>query len=71
MFAPEDFKLSMEKELRLIKIKSEVNECKDVKALQENLVQSVEQLMLFQQLLNKVLTHKLQEQVSKLLDIKE
>ena len=71
MFGAEDFHLSMEKELRLIKIKAEIDECKDVTALKENLYNTVKQLMLFQQLLNRVLSAKLQEDISKLLEAKE
>ena len=55
MFKPEDFQLSMEKQLKLRVIKDEVAECRDVEALQENLMKVAEQLMKHQQLLDATL----------------
>ena len=55
MFKPEDFQLSVEKQLKLRVIKDEVTECRDVEALQTNLLAVAEQLMKHQQLLDATL----------------
>ena len=54
MLEPEDFELSLEKQLRLRVIKTEIDECTDVKQLQENLKQCAESLMRFQNLAAKL-----------------
>ena len=54
MLEPEDFTLPLEKELRLRVIKKEVDECTDVKALQQNLKTCAESLMKFQHLSSKL-----------------
>ena len=54
MLEPEDFELSLEKQLRLRVIKTEIDECTDVKALQENLKSCAESLMTFQNLATKL-----------------
>ena len=54
MLEPEDFELSLEKQLRLRVIKSEIDECTDVKALQEHLKTCSESLMRFQNLAAKL-----------------
>ena len=54
MLEPEDFELSLEKQLRLRVIKTEVDECTDVKQLQENLKTCAESLMKFQNLASKL-----------------
>ena len=54
MLEPEDFELSLEKQLRLRVIKTEIDECTDVKALQENLKTCAESLMKFQNLATKL-----------------
>ena len=50
MLSPEDFELPLEKQLRIRVIKSEIDECTNVKALQENLKICTESLMRFQHL---------------------
>jgi len=48
MLKPEDFELSLEKELRLRVINKEIDECTDVEALKENLKSCAESLMKYQ-----------------------
>ena len=50
MLSPEDFELPLEKQLRIRVIKTEIDECTDVKLLQENLKNCAESLMRFQHL---------------------
>tara|TARA_B100001559_G_scaffold295861_1_gene278582 strand:+ start:788 stop:1051 length:264 start_codon:yes stop_codon:yes gene_type:complete len=66
MFKPEDFQLTMEKQLKLRVIKDEVSECRDVEALQTNLMAVAEQLMKHQQLLDATLRQLLDIELAKL-----
>lgn len=66
MFRPEDFQLSVEKQLKLRVIKDEVTECRDVEALQTNLLAVAEQLMKHQQLLDATLRQLLDIELEKL-----
>ena len=66
MFKPEDFQLSVEKQLKLRVITDEVKECRDVEALQKNLVAVAEQLMKHQQLLDATLRQLLDAELEKM-----
>ena len=66
MFKPEDFQLTMEKQLKLRVIKDEVGQCRDVEALQQNLMAVAEQLMKHQQLLDATLRQLLDIELGKL-----
>lgn len=66
MFNPEDFQLPMEKQLKLRVITDEVKECRDVEALQTNLLAVAEQLMKHQQLLDVTLRQLLDVELQKL-----
>ena len=66
MFKPDDFQLPMEKQLKLRVIKDEVKECRDVEALQTNLMAVAEQLMKHQQLLDATLRQLLDIELGKL-----
>lgn len=66
MFNPEDFQLPMEKQLKLRVITDEVKECRDVEALQTNLLAVAEQLMKHQQLLDVTLRQLLDIELQKL-----
>ena len=67
MFKPEDFELSLEKKLRLQVIKKEVDECRDIDALRENIVALTEVFMKYQQLLNVVLAKQVEQNLAGLL----
>ena len=72
MFNPEDFELPLEKQLRLRVVTKEVDECTDIKALQENLKQCAESLMRYQHLLGKAVEANLMNAMTDWLDtIKE
>lgn len=51
MFSPEDFELPLEKQLRMRIVVQEIDQCRDVAALQENLKQCAESLLKYQHLL--------------------
>ena len=68
MFSPEDFQLSLEKQLRLQVIKKEVEECNDIDALKENVLNLTEVFMKYQQLLNVVLAKQIEDNLSLLVN---
>ena len=72
MFNEEDFQLPLEKQLRLRVVTKEVDECTDIKALQENLKQCAESLMRYQHLLSKAVEANLMNAMADFIDtIKE
>lgn len=66
MFKPEDFSLSMEKELKLRVIKDDIEGCTEITTLQNSLKQVTEQLMKYQQLLDATLRELLEIEITKL-----
>lgn len=68
MLSSEDFQLSLEKQLRLRVIKTEIDDCTDVKALQENLKTCAESLMRFQHLCARMAEQQLKGMMSEFLD---
>ena len=68
MLEPQDFELSLEKQLRLRVIKTEIDECTDIKQLQENLKQCAESLMKFQNLASKLAEKQMMSFMSDFLD---
>ena len=65
MFKPEDFELSMEKQLKKRVIFDDIEGCKDVETLQNSLKQVSEQLMKYQQLLDATLRQMLDAELDK------
>ena len=68
MFNQEDFELPLEKQLRLRVVTKEVDECTDIKALQENLKQCAESLMRYQHLLGKAVEANLMNAMTDWID---
>lgn len=68
MFAPEDFELPLEKELRLRVINAEIDECTNVEALQEHLKQCASSLVKYQHLLSKSIEKHLLSDISAWVD---
>ena len=66
MFKPEDFELSLEKQLKKKVIFDEIDECHNVETLQTSLKQVTEQLMRYQQLLDATLRQVLDVEIAKL-----
>ncbi len=66
MFKPEDFHLSMEKELKKRVIFDDINACDNVETLQNSLRQVTDQLMKYQQLLDATLRQLLDIELTKL-----
>jgi len=68
MFEPEDFQLSLESELKLRVIRDEVDECRDIKELQEQLKAATELMMKYQTILNRILREKITENLAMITD---
>ena len=68
MFAPEDFQLSLESELKLRVIRDEIDECKDIAVLQEQLKAATELMMKYQTILNRLLQEKITENLAMITD---
>jgi len=66
MFKPEDFELSMEKNLKKRVIFDDIDSCNDPEVLRESLKQVTEQLMKYQQLLDATLKQLLSIETTKL-----
>ena len=54
MFNPEDFNVPLEKMLKLRMINDEIDKCKDVKVLQEQVKETSRLLLIYQHLLGRV-----------------
>ena len=64
MFKPEDFELSLEKQLKKKVIMDEVNECTDVETLRTSLIAVTDQLMKYQQLLDATLKQLMDKELA-------
>lgn len=71
MFEPDDFKVPLEKELKLRVILDEIEECTNVEALQENLKQCTKTLVSYQHILARITERQLKSEVDKLIGIIE
>ena len=65
MLTPEHFEIPLEKQLKMRMIFDEVDQCRDVKALQDNLKATAEQLMKYQHLLGEVLKDQIMSELEK------
>ena len=68
MLNEEDFKLPLEKQLRMRVISQEIDQCSDVEALRENLKTCAEGLMLFQHLCARMVEQQLKGFMNEFLD---
>jgi len=59
MFEPSDFKLSLEKELKLRVIESEVEHCTDIEALKEQLILCAKSLMTYQHMVGEMVKREI------------
>ena len=66
MFEPTDFKLSLEKELKLRVIESEVNHCEDISALREQLIQCAKSLMTYQHMVGEMVKRDIQRDLKRI-----
>jgi len=59
MLKKEDFELTLEEQLRLRVIKDEITTCSDLDKLKEHFVDTVELMMKYQHILNRLLKEQL------------
>ena len=64
MFAPEDFELPLESQLRMRVIYDEIDNCTDVKELQKQLKAATEMMMNHQHILHRILKEKIEENLT-------
>jgi len=68
MLKSEWFNLPMERELTLVKINQEVDECTDIKALRSSVKDLAKQNATFQHMLSEILRETLTNEVERLFD---
>jgi len=71
MLKAEDFKLPLDREFTLVKIKQEIDECDDKQALRDNLKMLVQQNAQFQHLISKMLEAELHRSLGDFADFIE
>ena len=59
MLKKEDFELTLEEQLRLRVIKDEITTCSDIDKLKEHFLDTVELMMKYQHILNRLLKEQL------------
>lgn len=59
MLKKEDFELTLEEQLRLRVIKDEITTCSDLEKLKEHFLDTVELMMKYQHILNRLLKEQL------------
>ena len=62
------FELPLERELTLVKINQEIDECQDIKQLREHLKETARQSARFQHMISEMLREQLTGEVEKLLE---
>lgn len=70
MFESSDFELPLETKLRQRVMLDEIDQCEDVKALQENLKNVTKLFMRYQHLLNTVIAKQMELNIAELLQSK-
>ena len=64
MLSAEDFKIPLDREFTLVKIKQEIDDCDDKVALRENLKMLVEQNAKFQHIIGKLLEAEMHRELT-------
>ena len=68
MLTPEHFELPPEREFMLVKVKQEIDDCSDVRELQKNLKQLVDQNAKYQHLISKLLEEQIRKDFDDFVD---
>ena len=66
MFAPSDFELKLEEQLKLRVITDDIEKCNDIEALKLNLIKITTLFMKYQHLLNVVLARQIEQNIAEL-----
>lgn len=59
MFTPEDFKVPLEKMLKMRVVNDEIDRCEDIKELKTQLKETARLVMVYQHLLGKIAQHQI------------
>lgn len=65
IFEPEDFQITLERQLKLRMINDEIDDCKNVEILQTRLKETVESLIKYQQVVECIAKRQLEAEVEK------
>ena len=66
MIEASDFELSIERELTLVKVKQEIDNCKDIDALKNHLKEVVDLNSRYQQIINKLMERQIRAELEKM-----
>lgn len=65
VFEPEDFQISLERQLKLRMINDEIDDCKNIEILQTRLKETVESLIKYQQVVESIAKRQLEAEIEK------
>lgn len=68
MFKPEDFKVPLEKMLKMRVVNDEIDRCDDIKELKTQLKETARLVMVYQHLIGKLAEHQLAQELGILIE---
>lgn len=68
MFKPEDFKVPLEKMLKMRVVNDEIDRCNDIKELKSQLKETARLVMVYQHLIGKLAEHQLAQELGNLIE---
>lgn len=68
MFKPEDFKVPLEKMLKMRVVNDEIDRCDDIKELKAQLKETARLVMVYQHLIGKLAEHQLAQELGHLIE---
>lgn len=68
MFQPDDFKVPLEKMLKMRVVNDEIDRCNDIKELKSQLKETARLVMIYQHLIGKLAEHQLAKEFGRLIE---
>ena len=68
MFKPDDFKVPLEKMLKMRVVNDEIDRCDDIKELKSQLKETARLVMVYQHLIGKLAEHQLSQELGSLIE---
>lgn len=68
MFKPDDFKVPLEKMLKMRVVNDEIDRCDDIKELKSQLKETARLVMVYQHLIGKLAEHQLAQELGNLIE---
>lgn len=68
MFQPEDFKVPLEKMLKMRVVNDEIDRCDNIKELKSQLKETARLVMVYQHLISKLAEHQLAQELGNLIE---